>query len=179
VIAPSHGLIWRENTDTIVSLYKKWAEYAAGPSDPGITLLYGSMYGHTEAMMNAVAHGISRAGVPVDIYDAARTHISYILPSLWTQAGVMIGAPTYEVSLFPPVADALTMAARKHIKRKKAAYFGSYSWSGGALRGLKSIIEPLKWELIDSLEFIGSPESEDLKRAEVFGRDFAEKIKKQ
>lgn len=179
VIAPSHGLIWRKNTDMIISLYKKWAEYAAGPAEPGITLLYGSMYGHTEALMNAVAHGISRTGIPIELFDAARTHSSYILSSLWTQAGVMIGAPTYEVSLFPPVADALTMAARKHIKRKKAAYFGSYGWSGGALRGLKNIIEPLKWELMDTLEFIGSPKSEDLKRAEAFGRDFAEIIKKQ
>jgi flavorubredoxin len=179
VIAPSHGLIWQENKDMIINLYKKWAEYAAGPAEPGITLLYGSMYGHTEALMNAVAHGISRTGIPVTIFDAARTHSSYILSSLWTQAGVMIGAPTYEVSLFPPVADALAMAARKHIKRKKAAYFGSYGWSGGALRGLKNIIEPLKWELMNTLEFIGSPKLEDIKRAEAFGRDFAEIIKKQ
>ena len=89
----------------------------------------------------------------------------------------MIGAPTYEVSLFPPVSDVLKMAAHKHIKNKKAAYFGSYGWSGGALRGLKSIVEPLKWEMLDVLEFVGCPSSRDIKEAEVFGQKFAELIR--
>lgn len=173
VIAPSHGLIWRKNTSRIVNLYKKWAECASGKSEPGITLVYGSMYGNTERMMNAVARGISRTGLPVDIYDAARTHASYILPSLWTKNGVMIGAPTYEVSLFPPMADVLHMAAHKRVKSKMAAYFGSYGWSGGALRYLKKIVEPLKWELVDVLEFIGGPKDTQLRQAEQFGEKFA------
>jgi flavorubredoxin len=178
IIAPSHGLIWRKNTELIVSLYKKWAEYATGQTESGITLIYGSMYGNTEVVMDAVAHGISQAGVSLNIFDAARTHSSYILPSMWTQRGIVIGAPTYEVSLFPPVADVLQMAAHKHIRNKKAAYFGSYGWSGGALRGLKGIIDPLKWELSDTFEFVGCPSEKDIKTAEAFGRKFADLIKK-
>ncbi len=179
VIAPSHGLIWRKNPSRIVELYKKWAEYAKGPTEPAVTLVYGSMYGYTELMMNAVAQGISEADVPLEIFDAARTHVSYILPSLWTKRGVMIGASTYEVSLFPPVEDVLRMAAHKNIKNKKAAYFGSFGWSGGAKRGLEKIIEPLKWDLLDIFEFRGYPKKEDLKKGEEFGRKFAESIKKE
>lgn len=176
VIAPSHGLIWRENTSRIVNLYKQWAECASGKAEPGITLIYGSMYGNTERMMNAVARGISRTGLPVKIFDAARTHVSYILPSLWTKNGVMIGAPTYEVSLFPPMADVLNMAAHKRVKNKKAAYFGSYGWSGGALRDLKKIVEPLNWELVNVLEFIGGPKDTQLRQAEQFGEKFAQAL---
>lgn len=178
IIAPSHGLIWRKNPSLIVDLYKKWAECAAGKTEPGITLVYGSMYGYTELMMNAVARGISKVGVPVEIFDASRTHVSYILPSLWTKKGVMIGAPTYEVSLFPPVAEVLNASAHKHIKNKKAAYFGSFGWSGGALRNLEKIIEPLKWDLVDTFEFKGCPKEEEFKKGEEFGRKFAELVKK-
>jgi flavorubredoxin len=178
IIAPSHGLIWRKNPSLIVNLYKKWAEYAVGKTEPGITLIYGSMYGFTESMMNAVAQGISREDVPLEIFDASRTHASYILPSLWTKRGVMIGAPTYEVSMFPPVEGVLNMAAHKHIKNKKVAYFGSYGWSGGARKKLEKIIEPLKWELADTLEFKGCPTEKELKKGEEFGRRFAELIKK-
>jgi len=178
IIAPSHGLIWRKNPSLIVDLYKKWAECAAGKTEPGITLVYGSMYGYTELMMNAVAQGISQAGIPVEIFDASRTHVSYILPSLWTKKGVMIGAPTYEVSLFPPVAEVLNASAHKHIKNKKAAYFGSFGWSGGALRNLEKIIEPLKWDLVDTFEFKGCPKEEEFKKGEEFGRKFAELVKK-
>jgi anaerobic nitric oxide reductase flavorubredoxin len=177
VIAPSHGLIWRKNPERIVELYKKWAEYATGPTEVGITLIYGSMYGNTEEVMNAVAQGISQEGVPLTIFDAAHTHVSYILPSLWTQRGVMVGAPTYEGSLFPPVAQALDMAAQKRVRNKKVARFGSYGWSGGAQRHFERIIEPLKWELVDSFEFTGGPTEEDLRHGEEFGAAFARLVK--
>ena len=173
IIAPSHGLIWRNNIPLIVDLYKKWAECADGGEEPGVTLIYGSMYGNTEVVMNAVAEGIAAEGVPLDIFDVSRNHVSYILPSLWTKRGVMIGAPTYEVSLFPTMGEVLNMAAHKRIRNKKAAFFGSYGWSGGALKSVKTIVEPLKWEIVDSFEFIGSPTKEDIATAKEFGRKFA------
>lgn len=178
IIAPSHGLIWRSNPGRIIELYKKWAGYAAGPTEPAVTLVYGSMYGNTERIMDVVAQGIHEAGVPVQIFDAARTHVSYILPALWVNRGVAIGAPTYEGALFPPVLDVLNHAAVKRILNKKVAMFGSYGWSGGALRNIKQVIEPLKWELLDSFEFIGSPTKEQLRQARTFGKSFAEQIKR-
>jgi anaerobic nitric oxide reductase flavorubredoxin len=177
VIAPSHGLIWRDRPGHIVELYKKWAEYATGPTEIGVTLVYGSMYGNTEKMMNAVAQGVSEEGVPVSIFDVTHTHVSYILPSLWTHRGVIVGAPTYEGSLFPPMVQVLEMAAVKKIQNKKVARFGSYGWSGGAQRRFESLIEPLKWELTDSFEFIGAPTEEDLKRGEELGAHLAQAIK--
>ncbi|TFG59902.1 MAG: FprA family A-type flavoprotein, partial [Spirochaetales bacterium] len=177
VIAPSHGLIWRKNPDEIISLYKKWAGYADGGTVPGVTLLYGSMYGNTERMMNAVAKGIASTGITVEVFDVARVHPSYILPSLWTMKGVAIGAPTYEGSLFPAMAHILSEAAIKRVCNKKAVMFGSYGWSGGALKEIKRIIEPLKWELNDSLEFLGAPTDETMGKGEEFGRLFAESLK--
>jgi anaerobic nitric oxide reductase flavorubredoxin len=177
VIAPSHGLIWRQNPQRIVELYKQWAEYATGPVEVGITLIYGSMYGNTETMMNAIAQGVSQEGVPLSIFDVTHTHVSYILPSLWTQRGVMVGAPTYEGSLFPPMAQVLDMATHKRIRGRKVARFGSYGWSGGAQRHFERIIEPLKWDLVESFEFVGGPTEEELKHGEEFGARFARLIK--
>jgi len=176
VIAPSHGLIWRDRPEHIVELYTKWAQCATGPGEPGVTLLYGSMYGNTEEMMNAVAHGVSGEGVAVRIFDVTRTHMSYILPSLWTQQGVLIGAPTYEGSLFPPMAQALVAAEQKHIRKRTAAWFGSHGWSGGALRHLKRLIEPMKWDLTDTFEFAGAPTEDELREAGEFGARFARLI---
>ncbi|MBN1400317.1 MAG: FprA family A-type flavoprotein [Anaerolineae bacterium] len=174
VIAPSHGLVWRGNPTQIVKLYQKWASLATQPADPGVTLIYGSMYGNTEDVMNAVAEGISKTGLPLEIFDAARTHASYVLPYLWIHNGVMVGAPTYEVSLFPPVAQMIEMAAHKRILNRKAAYFGSYGWSGGAKRDLLRLTESLKWDWVDTLEFQGGPTNQDLHAAEAFGERFAQ-----
>jgi flavorubredoxin len=176
IIAPSHGLIWRKNPARIVELYKKWAQYATGPTEPGVTLVYGSMYGNTEAMMNVVAQGISEVGVPVSIFDAAHTHVSYILPAMWTQRGVMVGAPTYEGGLFPLVEQVLEVAGHKKIQNKLAARFGSYGWSGGAQRRFDQLAESLKWQVTESFEFVGQPTEEDLNEGKAFGARFAQAV---
>jgi anaerobic nitric oxide reductase flavorubredoxin len=179
VIAPSHGLVWRRDPARVVELYRKWAELSTGGGETGVTLVYGSMYGNTEKMMNAVAQGISRAGIPVEIFDAARTHVSFILPSLWTQRGIMIGAPTYEGTLFPPVAQVIDMAGLKRVINKKAAIFGSYGWSKGGMAAFQKLAEPLKWQVTEMLEFRGTPTAELLKQGEEFGERFAAAVKTQ
>ena len=69
------------------------------------------------------------------------------------------------------------MAAHKRIIGKAAAYFGSFGWCGGALKGVKTLIEPLKWNLTDSLEFKGSPSLEELKQGEEMGERFADHLR--
>ncbi len=176
MIAPSHGLVWRKDPGHIVQLYRKWAQYATQKAETGITLIYGSMYGNTESVMNSVAQGLSSSGLPLDIYDVARTHVSYILPSLWKYRGVVIGAPAYETKLFPPMAQVLEMAALKRIMGKKAAMFGSYGWCGGALEQMKKIVEPVKWEFLQTMEFQGGAMKEVITEGEKFGREFAKTI---
>ncbi|MGI6367494.1 MAG: FprA family A-type flavoprotein [Anaerolineae bacterium] len=176
VVAPSHGLVWRRDPGRIIALYAAWARLASEPAEPGVTLLYGSMYGNTERMMNAVAEGVAKAQVPLEIFDVARTHSSYFLPSLWTRSGVLVGAPTYEVSLFPPMAQAMTNVVHKRIANRQAAYFGSYGWSKGALKELQSILEPLKWTWHETLEFNGAPTGDTLRQGERFGEAFARSL---
>jgi flavorubredoxin len=176
IIAPSHGLIWR-NPREIIELYKKWATYSQEPAELGVTLLYASMYGNTEKMMGAVIQGLSKEGIPVKIFDVARTHISYILPFLWKYEGVMIGTPTYETKLFPPMAYVLDMATYKRIIHKDVARFGSFGWSGGAQRDLEARVEKLKWRLFDTFEFVGGPTPEDYEKGEELGRMFGKHLK--
>jgi anaerobic nitric oxide reductase flavorubredoxin len=172
IVAPSHGLIWRAHPERIIELYARWARFGIEPALPEVTLLYASMYGNTETMMNAVAHGVSRAGVSLQVFDVARTHASYILPSLWTRQGVLVGAPTYEGHLFPPMMAALAIAEQKNIVKRKAAYFGSYGWHGGAQLKFQKLVEPMQWDILENLTFIGNPTNEELKAGEEFGARF-------
>lgn len=177
VVAPSHGLIWRKDPQRIISLYKKWAEYAAGEPETGITLVYATMYGNTEQMVDAIAHGITQAGVPVEIFDVRRHHASYILPYLYSRKGVIIAAPTYEGGLFPPMAHLLDVVSRKRIRNRTVGYCGSFGWSGGARREITKWAAELCWNLTECWEFPGGPTKAETEQGVELGRRFAASLK--
>jgi flavorubredoxin len=173
MVAPSHGLIWRKDPKRIIGLYEKWSRYAKGEHESGITFLYGSMYHNTEKMAQAVTEGIHKTGIQMKSFNVSTNHCSYILPSLIAFFGVVIGAPTYEGRLYPAMTQVLDMAAFKHLSGKKAIYFGSFGWGGGALRQLTEKMEMMNWELSDSLEFIGYPTPDILQNGKMMGEKFA------
>jgi flavorubredoxin len=177
VLAPAHGLCWRRQPRRIIDLYRDWSDYAESGGECGATVLYGTMYGCTEAMMNAVVAGIAEAGVAVEVFDAGRTHASYILPALWVNKGLVVGAPTYEGELFPAVAQVLRIAAMKAVRHKKVAVFGSYGWAGGAQREFEEAVEPMDVEIVGSLQFCGRPTAEELREGQRFGRRFGEALR--
>jgi len=179
IVAPSHGLVWRKDPAHIINLYMRWSEYGKGKAEKKVALIHGSMYGNTSQAAEAVANGLRMSGVEFETFDVRLTHISYILSSIWTSQGIAIGAPTYEGSLFPGMAQALLMAEFKRMFHKDAIYFGSYGWGGGAHRYLETQLERLKWHLGDTLEFAGEPTSDDLKNATNLGKKFGEKILSQ
>lgn len=177
VVAPSHGLVWRKDPGHIIDLYLQWSQYGKGMAEKKVTLMHGSMYGNTAKLALSVAEGLIASGVEFETFDVTQTHPSYILPAIWTSQGVAIGAPTYEGSLFPGMAQMLLMAEFKRMFHKDAVYFGSYGWGGGATRYLNAQLEKLKWNLIETLEFAGEPTAEDKQNAVALGKRFGERIK--
>lgn len=176
IVAPSHGLIWRESPNRIIELYSKWADYANNPGEPAVTVLYASMYGDTEIMMEVIAQGIGDEGVGTRVFNVIHTPVSEILPSLWVNRGVMIGSPTYEGKLFPEMVHVLETASRKHIYNKYAAGFGSHGWSGGGQRELNERFTGMRWNSLGNFEFAGAADEKELVDGREFGRNFARQI---
>jgi flavorubredoxin len=177
VIAPSHGLVWRKDPMRILNLYKKWATYATEPAEPGVTLLYGSMYRNTEHAMNYAAEAIAREGVPLEVFNVGTTEVSFILPSLWTKRGVLVAAPTYERTMFPPMKHVLMVADLKSVKNKVAGDFGSYAWSGGAKAEFDKFAEQMVWDVKGQVEFVGSAKKEDLEAIAKLAGEIARAVK--
>ena len=132
MIAPSHGVIWRENPSIIVDRYARYASYLKGPACPEVTVIWGSMYGNTQQLVTEVIKGIRSEKVPVHQYRVPEDDIGFILADAWKSAGIVLGMPTYEYQMFPPMAHVIDDFKRKKVQNKKAFRFGSYGWSGGA-----------------------------------------------
>lgn len=174
VIAPSHGLIWRRDPGYIVNLYARWASMEG---EPGVTLIYSSMYRHTRSMAEAVARGVRGAGTPVKVLDASRVHVSFLIREAWKRKGLILGTPTYDAGVFPPLEQLIRLLERKRLKGRVVGCFGSYGWQGGALRKLVEKVESLGWEVIEQVGFQGSPTLEDLAAGEALGESIAKRVK--
>ncbi|MHA1917740.1 MAG: FprA family A-type flavoprotein [Candidatus Ranarchaeia archaeon] len=179
-IAPSHGIIWRKKPETIVNRYIKFANYRNGIGlRPKITFIFGSMYGNTEAMGNAILRGISKVkGVDVDVFQVPNSNQdSYILSSAWESGGIIFGMPTYENKMYPPMVGTIDHMIRKGIKHRDVMRFGSWGWSGGAQREFDNMTKDQKWEVFESYEFRGGPTLDELRAGEKKGEEFAKLIK--
>ena len=56
-------------------------------------------------------------------YDVARTHASFILRDIWRYQGLILGSPTYDMGLFPPMASLVNLLSEKRVTRKKLGIF--------------------------------------------------------
>lgn len=173
IVAPSHGLIWRKNPQEIIQLYSQWAAMQSTPGKNAVTMLYATMYGNTEKMMNAVAQGIAAENVPVEIFNVQYTHVGNLLPALWVNRAVAVGAPTYEKMLFPMMSTVIDMASIKRITDKEAIFFGSYGWAGTAKRDFLEKVAPLNWKMFETIDFEGSAGEMGLAQLEDLGKRFA------
>ena len=59
-ICSTHGPVWTENIAKVIGIYDKLSRYAA---DEGVVIAYGSMYGNTEQMAEAIAAELSAQGI--------------------------------------------------------------------------------------------------------------------
>jgi flavorubredoxin len=176
-IAPSHGLVWRRDPQKIIDRYLKYAAYAKGPAEKEITVIWGSMYGNTKAGVDAVVRGIKKEGVPYSIHRVPDENVSYVLADAYKSAGLVIAMPTYEYAIFPPMAYVLDIFRRKHITGKTVLRIGSWGWVGGAKKEYEEILERLKWDSLESLEWTGYPTEAEFAVLEERGRALARAVK--
>lgn len=179
IIAPAHGIIWRKNPMEVVENYRKFATYMEGPCEREITLVWSSMYGNTEKLVQTIVDGVRSENVDINIFRVPQDHVSYILPAAYRSSALILGMPTYEYKMFPPMAYTIDMFGRKHVYNKKVLRFGSYGWSGGAQKEFEELIEKwkLKWELKPPIEWEGAPTEQTFKQAYEAAAALAREVK--
>ncbi len=178
IIAPSHGIIWRKNPARIIEMYQRFASYGDGKSaEKEVTLIWSSMYGNTEQLLEPIQRALQEEGIPLHVHQVPQEHSSFVLASAWRSAGIIVGTPTYEYKMFPPMFAVLDVLDRSHVRGRRGFRFGSFGWSGGAQKQFDPFAESLKWECMDPIEFKGAPSDEDKQRAYDQAKELAQYIK--
>ncbi|MDE5568827.1 MAG: FprA family A-type flavoprotein [Muribaculaceae bacterium] len=176
-ICSTHGPVWQAELSRVIDLYDRLSRYE--PLDRGVTIVYGSMYGNTERMVEATADALVEAGVRnISVHNAAKSDLSYILADLFTHAGVIFASPTYSDSVFPPVAAALDAAVLRGLKNREVAVIGEFTWAPMAAKKIGAAIEASEMNLIsDPITAKHAPDADILDKCRALATALAEKIK--
>jgi flavorubredoxin len=146
MICPDHGIIWRKDPSRIINAYIEWSNQR--PKRKAV-VVYDTMWHSTEMMAEAIVDALGQEGV-----DARPMHLrawdrSDIMTDVLDAGAVIVGSPTLNNGLFPTVSDFLTYMKGLKPKNKIGAAFGSFGWSGEALKLINKELETMKFELID------------------------------
>lgn len=175
-ICPTHGPVWQDYMMHVIDLYDRLAHFT--PQD-GAVIVYGSMYGNTEDIAELIARELTVNGVSVRMHNIATADLSVVLADIMRFKGLIIGAPTYNSSIFPPIQNLIEAIVSRGIKNRVLSTFGSYTWGPGISVKIEKSFESLNYDTVScKIEMKQSILDNDLyNRIEEFAKVFAEKVK--
>jgi len=175
MIAPDHGIIWRKEPKTILQMYLDMAE---GKAALNVTIIYDTMWHSTEAMVQPIAKGVNDEGLDCKVVKLRATPQSIAIKEFWKSRGTLIGSPTLNNLSFPSIGQFLVNMRGLRPKKRIVGAFGSFGWSGGAVKEIYEEARKLGLALFEpGLQILYKPSLEDEAKCYEFGKEFARKVR--
>lgn len=168
-ICSTHGPIWTQHIPQAIDTYKR---LATGETQQGLVICYGSMYGNTERVAEAIAQGAAEAGMrKIIVHNLSVSDMSDVLADIFRYNTLAIGGPTYNGELFPAVDDLMKRLAGRSVSKHKLALFGGFTWSSQAVKVMQAYNEKMKMELVGTpVEWKQGAHTDALQQAQALGK---------
>jgi flavorubredoxin len=171
MIAPDHGLIWRKDPGGIIQAYQRWSRQE---SRAKALVIYDTMWQATEMMANAIGEGLKGEGIDFKLLNLKLNHRSDIMAEMLDTRALVLGSPTINNGIMPIMADLLSYMKGLRPTGKVGAAFGSYGWSGEAVKIISEAMREMNINLVsDGVRVKYSPRKEDLEKCFELGRQVA------
>ena len=127
MILPLHGPVWRENIGWFVDKYLHWSSYT--PEEDAVLVVYGSIYGGTQAAAEILAGKIADRGVKnVKVYDVSMTHPSYLVSEAFRCSHIVLASATYNAGIFQPMETLLHDLVAHNLQKRTVSIIENGSW---------------------------------------------------
>lgn len=174
--APGHGPMVRYGMTELTSLYRKWTQ-EQNTRDVNVALLYASAYGNTATVAQAIARGITKAGVAVESINCEAATSSEIKEVIEKCDGFIIGSPTLGGHAPTQIQTALGIVLNTASKDKLAGVFGSFGWSGEAIDFLESRLKDAGYKFgFEPIRVKFKPDDVMIQTCKETGIDFAQAL---
>ncbi len=175
MIAPDHGLIWRSSPEKIITAYDKWSRQECSRK---ALVIYDTMWKSTEMLAKAIADGLLQEGISMMLLDLRENHRSDVVAEALDAKGLIFGSATLNNSMLPVMADMLCYLSGLRPENRIGGAFGSYGWSGEAVKEISKTLEGMKMSLLEpGLRVKYVPGHEDLRKGVELGRKIGQAIK--
>ncbi|MEH2183579.1 diflavin flavoprotein [Nostoc sp.] len=173
-----HGPLVRYGLIELTKAYREWIQQQAS-ADLTVALIYASAYGNTATLAQAIARGITKAGVAVESINCEFTEPEEIRTAVEKAGGFIIGSPTLGGHAPTPVQTALGIVLSTATNNKLAGAFGSFGWSGEAVDLIEGKLKDAGYRFgFDTIRVKFKPDDATLQLCEEAGTDFAQALKK-
>ena len=143
LICSLHGPIWRENLSYIIDKYDKWSKYE--PEDKEVVMIYGSVYGHTEQAVDALAGKLAEKGIRhIAAYDVSTTHVSELIAEIFRASHIVIACATYNGGIYPPMENLLNDMKALSVQKRTVALMDNGTWAPTAGKQIVKKLEEMK-----------------------------------
>ncbi|HLO63472.1 MAG TPA: FprA family A-type flavoprotein [Azonexus sp.] len=178
LIAPAHGPILRHAPRDYVHRYRELATprlFNEARSEKTLVIFYISAYGNTRRMAEALAAGAEAiGGVRVSLYDLEGGESGIFTDLIEEADGLAFGSPTINADAVRPIWDVLSSLTTVNVKGKLGAAFGSYGWSGEAVRLIEDRLRGLKMRVpLEGLRIKLVPDAGELDECRSLGEQLA------
>jgi flavorubredoxin len=143
IICPLHGPVWRNNFGYLLDKYDKWSRYE--PEEKGVLIVYGTMYGNTEATANDLATRLVKKGMTnVVIYDVSKTHVSYLISETFKYSHVVLASVTYNLKIYPPMLDYIMDMKALNLQKRTCVLIENGSWAPQSGKLMRELLDDMK-----------------------------------
>ena len=171
MICPSHGPIHRRDPKGAVDSYRRWSAPPPTKAKPRALLLTLSSHGNTRSMATAIGDELGKLDFHVNELRVCEMRDSDLRDELELADLILVGTPTINRDAPPQIWHALSLFSLVTPKAKIAAVFGSFGWSGEAIKMIEERLQGLRFKLpVPSLSVRFTPTAENLKACQDFAR---------
>ena len=177
MVCPSHGPIRRTGFELAISSYRRWASPPPVGEKPQVVMAVLSSHGNTRDMAALIRGELEAQGLKVTFFALSEMRDDDYRNALEQADLLLIGTPTIQRDAPPQVWHALSLISSVTPKAKLAAVFGSFGWSGEAVKMVEQRLLGLKYKLAaDSVSFRFAPTEENIEACRTFAEQVANTV---
>lgn len=146
-VCPSHGPILTSTIKDRMADYSKWAAEEEKKTKKAV-IAYASAYGYTKMLAEAAKQTFEANGIDAVIMDIVEEPLNNVASEIASADALLVGSTTINRDAPKVVWDMLSSIDAINVKGKPALAFGSYGWTGEAVKMINARLKDLKYKVL-------------------------------